>query len=278
MGLALAVGVVLLATALTLGTTWHLADKAKHGVERGIEGIEHVASKGKEKLFGQEPIHREPTWKWFGRHEALQKLRDALGVESGKPIGDGDYDRLEELIKLDQYSHSPGFWESLKEKGDDMAKKVKSTMGMHSENDKRLREALDSDGFAHSTVTKLREYLGVEEGKPLGQETMEKLKELLGGEKRKVSMWEKGKEKLKEGKEKLKASLHMGAKEFEDRSEDFHESVKEKFEKVKEKVGLAKDSESYIEEAKGRVAETEDILDKATEARRKERKAGEGRR
>jgi len=278
---------VLLATALTLGTTYHLSEKAKHGIEKGIAGVEHVASRGKEKLFGKEKVFNAyPDVQYWGRHEALQKLRDALGVESGKEMDAEDYERLEELLRLDRYSHSPGFWKNLKDKvgqethdaakkTHDVAKKIKSATGMdHHEKEKRFRNTLGLDsepGFGHTTIAKLKEILGVEEDKPFGQETLEKLKDLLKGEKEKEpTLWEKTKEKAKAtlhiGKEKEEASLLEKVKEKA-------EKVKEKMEQVKDKV-LGEDSEELIKEAKAHIAETEEILDKASDSRKKEKQRG----
>jgi len=293
-GLATAVAVVLIATALTLGTTWHLAEKAKHGVEKGIERVENVFPKGKEKLFGTSEI---PSWKWYGRHEALQKLRDALGVESGEEIDAEDCERLEELLRLDRYSHSPGFWQDLKEKWgspSDVVKKVKSATGMgHSES---FREALGLDsepGFGQHTLAKLKEILGVEEGKPLGQETLDKLKELLGKEPKDPSFWQKT-------KAKAKATLHMGERgvekaaekaedleeSFMDKAKDKMDQVKDKMDKVKDKIKdsveavkdkvMGEDSEELIREAKDRTTEAEELLEKATDARRREKKRATG--
>jgi len=247
MALMTAAGVVLLATLITLGSTLHLAGKTGH------EGIEHAASKGKEALFGKSYEHKpyEHYWETFGspsmldraklkivgRHEALESLRETLGVQSGRPIGAGDRKRLEELLKLDHYSHSPGFWDHIKEKvadaEEDISKKVKSALG--------------TDKVHHSgdTMKKLQEALGLED-----ESVIEKLKEILGG--KEPTLWEKTKEKA------TKIIHGDGDKAAP------HESI---VDKVKDAVGLNTDAR-LLKEAKHRAEQTEDLITRVYEKRK----------
>jgi hypothetical protein len=311
-GLMAAATIVLVASLMTLGTSWHFATKAKEGVHAGIEGIENLASKGKETLFGKPStshfenlgtpglLDRAKVTLGFGRHEALQKVREALGVESGKPIGSEDYSRLEELIRLDQYSHSEGFWDNLKGKlgtQDEIAKKMKEVLGLdktkmvgqeklaellrkygqEKDTTQKLREALglDSDkSLGHDTLLKLKEMLGVEADKPIGQESLDKLKEILGYETHEPGLWEKTKAKLHMGTSEpprtdlLQQLKHaLGADEI---TEPQEESL---MEKVKDTVGLgSKDkTEKLLEEAKHKAAESREYLQRAYVEKKKER-------
>jgi hypothetical protein len=313
-GLLLAAAIVLASSLLTFGTTWHFATKAKEGVQKGIEGVENIASKGKEALFGKPYqshfdtlgtpglFDRAKATLGFGRHEALQKVRDALGVESGKPIGPEDYSRLEELIRLDQYSHSEGFWENLKKLGpqEDVAQKLKAAFGFDkakmSGQDKladllrklgpekdatqKLREALglDSDkSLGHDAVLKLKEMLGVDANKPIGEDTFEKLKEVLGYETHEPGFWEKAKSKLHMGtSEQSQPDIFQQLKHAVGADKTTEMQGESLMEKVKDTVGLgSKDkTEKYIEEAKHKAAESQEYLNKAYAERKKERTVG----
>jgi hypothetical protein len=296
---------VVLAVALLSLATYRFAGKAKEGMHAGIEGIENLASKGKESLFGKSPtqthfeelgtpgmIDRAKATFGFGRHEALQKVRDALGVESGKPIGPEDFSRLEELIRLDQYSHSEGFWSNLKQKfagPEDITKKFKSVFGIDkgdklgelfrqlgSDKDasRRLWEALgvEDKSVGQETLLKMKELLGVEGDKPIGQETLQKLLEILGYDGHEPTFWEKVKSQVES------KMPHLGSSETTKNGDTLAEKAKQQIkdigDKVKDTLSGKDKMERLLEEAKQRAAESKELLEKAYAEEKKVKAAG----
>jgi hypothetical protein len=249
-----AAGVVGLATLVTLLLTWYLASKGASSVG---EKIENLASQGKETLFGKpspnpfDDLGTPGLFEWtkarvgLGRHEALHKLREALGIESGKAIGPNDINRLDKLVKLDAYSHSPGFWDRLtgSSKHDDAMEKLKSALGLEKDQTigketlERIAQYLKESGSpgildqakkatkatGKAATQKVKETLGFDTGTDQSsQDMVTKLKESLGlSSDQPIS--EDMMQKLQETfnlqthepgfLEKLKATLHLGSEQ-----------------------------------------------------------------